>query len=407
MVPEGWKEVSLASICRDKISYGVVQTGEHVPDGVPCLRVADLPNGRVESMIKTSVAISNSYKRTILQSNDIVLALRGVIGLACLVRDEWKGINITRGIARVAPDNSKILPEFLLWEFRSPRLRGELLRRAGGSALQEISLGELRRVTVLIPPLPEQEKIAKVLFTWDQAITTTEQILESSQQQKKALMQQLLTGKKRLKGHHRAWTEFKLEQLFSRVTTKNAEANTNVLTISAQHGLIRQEDFFSKIVASETLDNYFLLNKGEFAYNKSYSNGYPMGAIKRLNRYEKGVVTSLYICFKANNEAKCSPEFFEHYFESGRLNNDLRKIANEGGRAHGLLNVKPSDFFGLTVFIPEVAEQKEIAIVLNTADEEILTLRTKLSSLRNQKNALMQQLLTGKSRVKVDQLEVA
>src|SRR5690606_23457171 len=123
-----------------------------------------------------------------------------------------------------------------------------------------------------------------------------------SQHQKKALMQQLLTSKKRLGGFQMPWEKHRLEQLFSRVTTMNTEANTNVVTISAQHGLIRQEEFFSKAVASETLDNYFLIKKGQFAYNKSYSNGYPMGAIKRLNNYEKGVVTTLYICFEVNDE---------------------------------------------------------------------------------------------------------
>lgn len=117
-------------------------------------------------------------------------------------------------------------------------------------------------------------------------------------------MQQLLTGKKRLvdpetgKAFEGEWEEVKLSKVFARVTEKNKGQSTNVVTISAQHGLIRQEEFFKKSIASETLDNYFILRKGQFAYNKSYSNGYPMGAIKRLNRYDDAVVTSLYICFE-------------------------------------------------------------------------------------------------------------
>lgn len=228
-------------------------------------------------------------------------------------------------------------------------------------------------------------------------------MVSNSQRQKKALAQQLLTGKKRLAVFKKSWEKHRLENLFSRVTTRNTEASTNVVTISAQHGLIRQEDYFNKTVASETLDNYFLLKKGQFAYNKSYSNGYPMGAIKRLNKYEKGVVTTLYICFEVRDETTCNPEFFEHYFESGLLNNGLSKVANEGGRAHGLLNVKPSDFFGLTVYVPEVDEQKAISAVLTTADQEIQTLQAKLACLKDEKKALMQQLLTGKRRVKIDE----
>ncbi len=128
-----------------------------------------------------------------------------------------------------------------------------------------------------------------------------------------------------------------------------------------------------------------------------------MGAIKRLNKYEKGVVTTLYICFEVMDEAICNPDFFEHYFDCGLLNNGLSKVANEGGRAHGLLNVKPSDFFGLTVYVPEVDEQKAIAAVLTTADQEIQTLQAKLACLKDEKKALMQQLLTGKRRVKIDE----
>ncbi len=220
-------------------------------------------------------------------------------------------------------------------------------------------------------------------------------------------MQQLLSGKQRLHGFSKEWRSVKLNQLFSRVTTKNTEANTNVVTISAQHGLIRQDDFFKKTVASEILDNYFLLHKGQFAYNKSYSNGYPMGAIKRLKLYEKGVVTTLYICFEVSDADKCCAKFFEHYFESGLLNKGLSKVANEGGRAHGLLNVKPSDFFSLTVFVPCVEEQQKIASVLDAADREVKTLQQQLASLKQEKRALMQQLLTGKRRVKVDAPETA
>lgn len=402
MVPNGWKKAPLANLCVKKISYGIVQTGENIINGIPCLRVSDLPDAEKKSMIRTSAAVNLSYKRTILEKEEIVIALRGEIGLACLVKDDWTGINITRGIARIAPKKDLILPDFLLWELRSPRLRSDLLRRSGGSALQEISIGELRNVSTLVPPLGEQKKISSILSIWDQAITTTENLLTNSQQQKNSLTRELLTGKKRLPGFGQPWKLFKLDQIFSRVTTKNNKRSTNVVTISAQHGLVRQEDFFKKTVASEILDGYFLINKGQFAYNKSHSNGYPMGAIKRLNNYENGVVTTLYICFEVSDIEISHSDFFEHYFEAGLLNKGLSKIANEGGRAHGLLNVKPTDFFGLTVLIPELNEQKLIAQILSTADYEIDILKQKLACLKQEKIALMQELLTGKRRVKVE-----
>ncbi|MCW8335307.1 restriction endonuclease subunit S [Vibrio paucivorans] len=284
------------------------------------------------------------------------------------------------------------------------------LANSGGQ--QNLSAGIIKDIHVPIPPLPEQRKIAKMLSTWDKAITTTAKLIETSKQQKKALMQQLLTGKKRLvnpetgKAFEGEWEEVKLSYFFDRVTEKNKGQSTNVVTISAQHGLIRQEEFFKKSVASETLDNYFILRKGQFAYNKSYSNGYPMGAIKRLNRYEDAVVTSLYICFELKNEQMASSCFMEQYFESGLLNRGLTKVAAEGGRAHGLLNVKPADFMALAIIAPQLNEQQKIASVLTAADKEIEVLETKLAHLKQEKKALMQQLLTGKRRVKVDE-EVA
>jgi len=179
------------------------------------------------------------------------------------------------------------------------------------------------------------------------------------------------------------------------------EGNTTVVTISAQRGFIRQTDFFNKSVASEITDNYFLVEKGEFCYNKSYSNGYPWGATKRLKDFEKAVVTTLYICFGIKDNKKANPEYFEQYFGANLLDKGLTKIAHEGGRAHGLLNVTPSDFFSLKVIIPSFEEQFAIAIVLKAADNEIELLKTKLEKFKEQKKGLMQVLLTGKKRLKV------
>jgi type I restriction enzyme S subunit len=211
-------------------------------------------------------------------------------------------------------------------------------------------------------------------------------------------MQQLLTGKRRLKGFEGAWKEVRMKDVFERVTRKNIEGNTNVITISAQRGFVRQDDFFNKIVASEILDNYFLVQKGEFCYNKSYSNGYPWGATKRLNDFEKAVVTTLYICFGLKNEHN-SGDFFEQYFEANLLDKGLTKIAHEGGRAHGLLNVTPSDFFDLKITIPTQKEQTAVACILQTADQEIQLLKAKAEKMKEQKKGMMQVLLTGKIRL--------
>jgi type I restriction enzyme S subunit len=152
-------------------------------------------------------------------------------------------------------------------------------------------------------------------------------------------------------------------------------------------------------VASDIIDNYFLVEKGEFCYNKSYSNGYPWGATKRLTDFDKAVVTTLYICFTLKDNQENSGDFFEHFFEANLLDRGLTQIAHEGGRAHGLLNVTPSDFFDLHIFIPPLEEQSAIAKVLRIADKEILLLKSMLVKMKEQKKGLMQVLLKGKKRL--------
>lgn len=164
------------------------------------------------------------------------------------------------------------------------------------------------------------------------------------------------------------WKKVKLRDLFERVTRKNANLESdNVLTISAQYGLINQEEFFNKSVAGKNLKNYYLLKKGEFAYNKSYSDGYPMGATKMLEKYDYGVVSTLYICFKSKSEL-VNNEYFKYYFESKQYYDELSKIAQEGARNHGLLNVSIEDFFNIKISVPTIDEQIKITKIVNKID---------------------------------------
>ena len=173
-----------------------------------------------------------------------------------------------------------------------------------------------------------------------------------------------------------------------------------MLTISAQYGLINQAEFFNKAVASDDKSNYFLLEKGDFAYNKSYSNGYPFGAIKRLTRYDVGIVSPLYICFKISKE-NVSGEFLDQYFEVGLLNHEIQAIAQEGARNHGLLNIAIDDFFNSKILLSSPEEQTAIANVLSAADREIDLIRQNIEQEKQKKKALMQLLLTGIVRVSV------
>lgn len=164
------------------------------------------------------------------------------------------------------------------------------------------------------------------------------------------------------------WKEYKLDDLFGRIIRKNIDLESNnVLTISAQHGLINQEEFFNKSVAGKNLKNYYLLKKGEFAYNKSYSAGYPMGATKILEKYDEGIVSTLYICFKSKSQLVYN-KYFKYFFESKEYYDELTQIVQEGARNHGLLNVSVKDFFNIKVKLPTLKEQEKIVNILEKVD---------------------------------------
>lgn len=161
-----------------------------------------------------------------------------------------------------------------------------------------------------------------------------------------------------------------LNELVERVKRKNTNLETILpLTISAQDGLINQEDFFNKKVASKNLRSYYLLFEGEFAYNKSYSNGNPWGVVKRLEKYSKGAVSTLYICFKP---VTVESNFLKYYFESTKWFKEVSMIAIEGARNHGLLNIGITDFFQTKHYIPHShREQEKIANFLSLVDKKI------------------------------------
>ncbi|EOU2464322.1 restriction endonuclease subunit S [Vibrio navarrensis] len=406
MVPEGWKVKQLADVCSKQISYGIVQTGEHQPNGIPCLRVVDLTKDEMhpEKMIRTSVEIHESYRKTILEKDEIVMALRGEVGLVRQIDTKLVGANITRGLARISAKPQLVAPEFLLWELRSPKFRADLMRRVGGSALQEISLSELRKVQTLIPPLPEQKKIAKILSTWDKAITTTEQLLANSQQQKKALMQQLLTGRKRLLDKNGVrfsgeWKFQSISQISKRIQRKSDGEDHPILTISSLSGFVRQDERYSRYMAGESVKNYILLKKGEFAYNKGNSKTYEFGCIFDLDSYKSGLVPHVYVCF--NLHQGLSHRYFKYLFEADYLKPQLGALVNTGVRNNGLLNIKPAEFMNTKVPVPCFDEQEQIADVLHASSETINKIQLKLDTLKQEKKALMQQLLTGKRRVLV------
>ncbi|BDC84696.1 restriction endonuclease subunit S [Aeromonas caviae] len=407
MLPNGWELRVVGDLFEVQLGKMLNNAAKEKSPQYPYLGNSNVRWGCFDlTDLKTMHFSDRDIEKFELRNGDVIMCEGGEVGRCAIWNGEAQEIYYQKALHRLR-SKGEIKPEYFqsYMEFiNGSKLLDDFTTR---TSIAHLTREKLLELPVKVPPAGEQGKIAKILSTWDKFIATTEFLSANSQQQKKALTQQLLTGKKRFTGFENKWKEVALSDLCQRVITRNNGQSTNVVTISAQHGLIRQEEFFNKSVASATLDNYYLLKKGQFAYNKSYSNGYPMGAIKRLNRYENGVVTSLYICFEVLEDADIDVDFLEHFFDSGLLNRGLTRVAAEGGRAHGLLNVKPADFMSLKLTVPGMDEQRAIARALTVAQSEVDNLEQKLAHLKQEKQALMKQLLTGKRRVKVDDKEVA
>ena len=196
-----------------------------------------------------------------------------------------------------------------------------------------------------------------------------------------------------------SWEQRKLGELVDRVVRKNTNNESTLpLTISAQYGLVDQITYFNNRVASRDVSNYYLVLNGEFAYNKSTSDGYPFGAVKRLDLYEKGVLSTLYIVFAPKKEQQIDSDYLTVFFDTDRWHKGVAERAAEGARNHGLLNISAEDFFDIDLSVPkDIVEQKQIGAFIRQLDN-LITLHQRKPFLmkwrtsdanRNQTNRLV------------------
>lgn len=259
---------------------------------------------------------------------------------------------------------------------------------SGQQNLNAQLIGEIR---VPLPPLSTQRLVADILFTWDRAIEAAEQLIEAKELSCRALARRLFFAE--------SFPHRRLSEFTRRVTRKNSSGNDHPLSISGTEGLVSQSRYFGKRIAAESAAHYTLLKRGEFAYNKSSSAGYPFGAIKRLDAYDEGIVSTLYLCFALDGDDAPLSDYFAYFCESGTFNHQIYKVAKEGARNHGLLNVAAGDFFAMSMPVPPREHQIKVVEVLGAANRELSLLRCGLAALRTQKRGLMQKLLTGEWRL--------
>ena len=238
-----------------------------------------------------------------------------------------------------------------------------------GTGQPLVKASELKSSELMMPTdMKEQMRIGVYFKNLDHLITLHQRKCEQAKKLKKYMLQKMFpqNGQKvpeiRFKGFTDDWEQRKLEEIVERVTRKNQDLVSELpLTISAQYGLIDQNEFFDKRVASKDVSGYYLIYNGEFAYNKSTSSDAHWGAIKMLDRYEKGVLSTLYIVFKIRDESVTSSDFLVTYYETNNWHKDVQAIAAEGARNHGLLNIAPADFFKTELMLPQdIEEQRKI-----------------------------------------------
>ena len=308
--------------------------------------------------------------------------------------------------------NESTLPAYMAIVARSSQFQMQISKASGGTNISNLSQQILNDINLLLPPLIEQKKIAEILSTWDKAISVTEKLLTNSQQQKKALMQQLLTGKKRL-GLPAGSYEFKItrygsipkdwdypaiKEICTQVSEKNSAAVDHpVLSCSKYDGFVDSLKYFNKKVYSDDLSGYRLIHRGCFGFP---SNHIEEGSIGLQNLYDTGIVSPIYVVFRAS-PTKVDNSYLYAVLKTDHYKQIFGAATNASVDRRGSLRWK--EFNQIHVPLPPLKEQQKISAVLSAADAEITTLEKKLACLKDEKKALMQQLLTGKRRVKVDE----
>ena len=198
----------------------------------------------------------------------------------------------------------------------------------------------------------------------------------------------------RFKGFSDDWEQRKLGEIVERVVRKNTNNESSLpLTISAQYGLVDQITYFNNRVASRDVSNYYLVLNGEFAYNKSTSDGFPFGAVKRLDLYENGVLSTLYIVFSIKNQSEIDSDFLTVFFDTDRWHKGVAERAAEGARNHGLLNISADDFLDIDIALPRSKEEQvAIGSYLRHLDNLITLHQRKLEKLKNIKKSMLEKM---------------
>ncbi|WP_347505505.1 restriction endonuclease subunit S [Pseudomonas anguilliseptica] len=390
---------------------------DFVLSGIPLLRMGNLYQNQLDldrSPVFLPDSFKTQYSKFLVKEGDLVMSMTGTMGK----RDYGFTVQIPDG-ASDSLLNQRVIkfitkkdadPVFLLNLLRSELTLCALYSFPGGTKQANLSAKQILNLPALIPPIAEQTKIAQVLSSWDKAIAITERLLANSQQQKDMLTNQLLTGQQRFsefvtsKDYQHTfhgpipsdWSYVPIADIANQQSKANStQADLPVLSCSKYDGLVDSLKYFKKKVYSDDTSKYRVVEFGDFAYP---SNHIEEGSIGYQDVYPAGIVSPIYTVFRTTDAV-------DDYFLYRTLKTDkYRQIFSAATSAsvdrRGSLRWK--EFSKIQVPLPPLAEQQKIAQVLSTADAEIANLQAQLAKLKLEKKALMQQLLTGQRRVKLD-----
>jgi type I restriction enzyme S subunit len=393
-LPAGWRFVLLDDVT--KRGSGHTPNKDH-PEywngGVKWISLSDssaLDQGYIFKTDKeiSAAGIKNS-SAVVHPAETVVLSRDAGVGKSAVMKEPMA---VSQHFIAWRCDNDKVLNSWFLYNWLQA-LKPEFERQAVGSTIKTIGLPYFKKLKIAIPPLPEQTKIAQILSTWDKAIATTEKLIGNSQQQKNVLVQQIITGKRRLFGFSSKWAYKKIGDFIveSRITGTTGDIAKKITIKLYGKGVISKVE---KRLGSEST-KYYSRKSGQFIYSKlDFLNG-AFGIIPaELDGYESTLDLPAFD-FK---EGVC-PAWFLYFVAREQFYSNNLGLANGGRKAR---RVNPSDLINITIKAPPFKEQQKIAAVLTAADNEIELLKKKLAFLKQEKAALMQQLLTGKRRVRVE-----
>ena len=377
-----WEQRKVGSICL--ISTGKSNTQDRVEDG------------KYPFYVRSSIVErSNRY----LFDEEAVLTVGDGVGTGKVFHYVNGKYDLHQRVYRMFGFEKDISAKYFFYYF-SNNFYDRVMAMTAKTSVDSVRHEMIADMDIIVPYITEQKFITDIFQNFDRLITLHQRKLEKLKIIKKSMLENLFpqngekTPKIRFSGFTEDWEQRKLGEIAERIIRKNEKLESTLpLTISAQYGLIDQNEFFDKRIASKDVRSYYLIKKGEFAYNKSTSVDAPLGAIKRLDKYKNGVLSTLYILFKIIDDTSTSSDYLVTYYATDLWHRGIQSIAAEGARNHGLLNIAPNDFFETILSIPlNVSEQKKVGDFFMSLDRLITLHQSKLEKLQKIKKSMLESM---------------